>query len=69
MSAQKDPMATSRRCSICALSHPPDLAWKTCAQCGEPTDFIGNAKPNITQEEAVSILRHREFEEYLEEKK
>lgn len=57
---------TSRRCTICGISHPPDVQWKTCAQCGEKTDLIGNAAPTITQEEAVSLLRHREFEEYLE---
>lgn len=45
------------------------MEWKNCSQCGEPTDFISNAKPNITQAEAVSLLRHREFEEYLEVKK
>jgi hypothetical protein len=56
----------ARRCTICALSFPPEEAWKTCAQCGEATDPIGNAAPNITTEEATSMLRHREFEEYLE---
>lgn len=56
----------ARRCTMCALSFPPEEEWKTCAQCGEPTDPIGNAKPNVTEEEATSILRHREFDEYLE---
>lgn len=57
---------SARRCTICALSFPNDPAWKQCASCGGPTDIIGNASPNITDEEATSILRHREFTEYLE---
>lgn len=56
----------ARRCTICALSFPNDPKWLKCAQCGEPTDTIGNAGPNITDAEATSLLRAREFEEYLE---
>lgn len=58
---------TARRCTICGLSYPNDPKWEKCAQCGEPTSVIGNASPNITDEEATSILRAREFQEYLEE--
>lgn len=57
---------SARRCSICAISFPNHDKWKKCAQCGEPTDIIGNAEPNVTDVEAVSLLRNREFEEYLE---
>jgi len=60
---------SARRCTICALSFPNDMKWRQCAQCGEATDIIGNAAPNITDEEATSILRHREFREYLEKEK
>jgi len=58
---------TARRCTICALSLPSDEKWKECPQCGEGTSIIGNAEPNITDEEATKVLRAREFEEYLEE--
>lgn len=58
--------AFARRCTICALSFPNDDKWKECARCGEPTAPIGNAEPNITDEEATKVLRAREFEEYLE---
>jgi hypothetical protein len=56
----------SRRCTVCALSFPLDPKWEKCARCGEATDIIGNAAPNITDEEATSLLRAREFQEYLE---
>lgn len=59
---------SARRCTICALSFPNDEKWKKCARCGEGTDIIGNAAPNVTDEEATTILRNREFEEYLERK-
>lgn len=58
---------SARRCTICALSFPNDEKWKECARCGEGTDIIGNAAPNITDDEATKILRAREFEKYLEE--
>lgn len=57
---------TARRCSVCALSLPNDPAWEKCPQCGEPTSIIGNAEPNVTEQEATSLLRAREFQEYLE---
>lgn len=56
----------ARRCTICALSFPNDPAWEKCARCREATAVIGNAEPNVTDEEATKILRAREFEEYLE---
>lgn len=56
----------TRRCSTCALNFPDAIKWRTCARCGERTDYIGNAAPNLTDEEATSILRHREFAEYEE---
>lgn len=56
----------ARRCTICALSLPNDPAWEDCPKCGEPTDIIVNAAPNTTIEEATSLLRVREFQEYLE---
>lgn len=58
-----------RRCTICALSLPNDPAWAKCPKCGESTDIIVNAGPNTTVAEATSLLRAREFEEYLEEEK
>lgn len=58
---------STRRCTVCALSLPNDLKWKSCPQCGEDTDIIGNATPNTTEKEATSLLRAREFQEYLEE--
>lgn len=57
---------TARRCSICGLSFPNDAGWRECAQCGEETALIGNIEPNLTIEEATSLLRAREFDEYLE---
>lgn len=57
---------SARRCSVCALSFPNDPKWEKCAQCGEPTSIIGNAEPNVTDTEATSLLRQREFDEYLE---
>lgn len=63
---QAGPVA--RRCTVCALSLPNDEKWKECPRCGEGTDIIGNAEPNVTDEEATSILRRREFDEYLERK-
>lgn len=62
--AQKTPSA--RRCTICALSLPNVPAWEKCPKCGEPTDIIGNAAPNTTEAESTSLLRAREFQEYLE---
>lgn len=56
------------RCTICALSMPADPKWEKCPQCGEPTDPIGNAQPNISDEDATKLLRRREFDEYLEKK-
>lgn len=64
MSEESRPSA--RRCSICALSFPNTPRWSKCAQCGEPTDIIGNAAPNLTEKEATSLLRAREFQEYLD---
>ena len=57
---------SARRCTICALSFPNDEKWKECARCGEGTDIIGNAEPNISDEDATKMLRAREFHEYLE---
>lgn len=55
-----------RRCSICAITFPFKPAWTVCAQCGEKTDPIGNGSNHIDEAEAVSLLRHREYEEYCE---
>jgi predicted RNA-binding Zn-ribbon protein involved in translation (DUF1610 family) len=55
-----------RRCTTCALSLPNDPAWEKCPKCGESTDIIVNADPNTTAAEATSLLRAREFQEYLE---
>lgn len=55
------------RCSICALNFPDKAKWKTCAQCGEPTDRLGNATA-MDEEEANSLLNHRLFEEFLEKR-
>lgn len=57
---------SARRCTICGLSFPNDPSWEKCAQCGEDTDIIGNAEPNVTETEATSLQRAREFQEYLE---
>ncbi len=56
----------SRRCTVCGISFPHDPKWAKCAQCGEPTDIIGNAPATIDTAEALKLLHHREFEEYLE---
>jgi hypothetical protein len=56
----------ARRCTVCALSLPTGPTWERCPQCGEPTDIIGNIEPNTTEKEATSLLRAREFQEYLE---
>lgn len=66
MSEEGTTTPSARRCTICALSFPNDPKWKECAQCGEATDVIGNAAPNVTDKEATSLLRAREFQEYLE---
>lgn len=57
---------TARRCTICALSLPNSEEWKECPQCGEGTDIIRGGEPNVTEAEATSLLRQREFDEYLE---
>lgn len=64
--AQQQDIPSARRCTVCALSLPNDPKWSACPRCGEDTDIIGNAAPNVTEKEAVSLLRAREFEEYLE---
>lgn len=66
MSQEETASPSARRCTICALSFPSSPTWKKCAQCGEPTDPVGNVAPNITEKEATSLLRAREFQEYLE---
>ena len=65
--AQQQDTPSARRCTVCALSLPNDPKWSKCPQCGEATDIIGNAVPNVTEQEATSLLRAREFDEYLEE--
>jgi hypothetical protein len=69
MSDSAQTAAGCRRCTICALSLPNDPAWEKCPKCGESTDIIVNAGPNTTVAEATSLLRAREFEEYLEKEK
>ena len=54
------------RCSMCAINHPQKAEWKTCCECGEPTDPVWSPNPNVTHEEALSKRNHRNFEEYLE---
>lgn len=56
------------RCTICALEFPPDPKWQKCPRCGETTSPIqtGSANP-ISDRDATSMLRAREFQEYLEE--
>ena len=58
---------SSYRCSICAINHPPTEEWTECASCGESTDRMAHAQPNITHEEAMSMRNHRLFDEYLEQ--
>lgn len=57
----------ARRCTICGLSLPDSLTWEQCPKCGEKTDIITPATPDTTTKEATSLLRAREFQEYLEE--
>lgn len=64
--ARKENTPSARRCTVCALSLPNVPKWAQCPQCGEKTDIIGNAAPNTTEKEATSLLRAREFQEYLE---
>lgn len=66
MSDEQQDKAGTRRCSTCGLSLPNDPAWKDCPQCGELTGIIRNAEPNVTEQEATSLQRAREFQEYLE---
>lgn len=56
----------ARRCTMCGLSFTNTPRWMRCAQCGGKTDIITDGTPNCTEEEAMSMLRHREFEGYLE---
>lgn len=35
----------ARRCSLCALNYPREMAYQTCLRCGEETDGISNAEP------------------------
>lgn len=58
---------SAKRCTMCGISFPAADEWAACAQCGGKTDPISNDDPTITQEEAQSILKHRKFEEYLEQ--
>lgn len=67
MSEEATSKPSARRCSICGLSLPNDPVWEECPQCGEATQVIGNAAPNTTEQEATSLKRAREFQEYLEE--
>lgn len=53
------------RCSMCSLNFPPSDEWQACASCGEPTDAMSHAQPNINQADAVSMRNHRHFQEYL----
>jgi predicted RNA-binding Zn-ribbon protein involved in translation (DUF1610 family) len=66
MSDEKKDTPSTRRCTICALSLPNVPAWAKCPKCGEKTDIIGNVESDVTEQEAASLLRAREFEEYLE---
>lgn len=66
MSEEAVHIPSARRCTVCALSLPNDPKWAKCPQCGEDTSIIGNAEPNTTDKEATSLLRAREFQEYLE---
>lgn len=56
----------SRRCTMCGISFPNDPMWSKCAQCGGKTDLLGNAAATVDAAEALKLLHHREFEEYLE---
>lgn len=67
MSEEAQKTSGARRCTICANSLPNDPKWATCPECGGSTDIIGNATPNVTEAGATSLLRAREFQEYLEE--
>jgi hypothetical protein len=53
----------ARRCTMCGISWPEP--FKRCYQCGGATDLF-KGKPTITVEEAESIKKHYEFEQYLE---
>lgn len=54
---------TARRCTMCGISWPPQFG--KCYQCGEPTDLF-RGKPTLSVEEAYSIKKNYEFEQYLE---
>lgn len=58
-------MEVSLRCSMCALNFPDDKRFKKCLSCDEPTDRIGNVTP-MPMEEAESMLKHKQFEEFYE---
>jgi hypothetical protein len=57
---------SSYRCAAGCESWPSITDYKTCPICGEPTSMFSDIDP-ISQEEARSIKRRIEFEEYYED--
>ena len=56
-------MMPARRCSPCGLNWPDDYTnYKTCLECGEKTDGVGNAEPMSDSE-----VNHRKFEMFFKE--
>lgn len=58
-------MARGRRCDLGCESWPPLELYAKCLHCGEPTKVYGNLQP-LDEDEAKSILLHKEFETYYE---
>jgi hypothetical protein len=58
-------MAWGRRCDIGCESWPDEVLYKTCPECGQPTERFSNLRP-LDSDEALSILLHKQFETYYE---
>lgn len=58
-------MAWGRRCELGCESWPDKAMYSKCPECGEPTTRYSNMSP-LPDEEAESILLHKQFEAYYE---
>lgn len=54
----------ARRCSIGCQNWPDEQIFRHCAICGEVTQRVGNAEPDLEREEAKSLLLEYLFEKY-----
>lgn len=56
-------MAVGRRCDCGCQTWPDDKAYETCPICEQKTSKFSNLQP-LGRAEALSIVRHMEFERY-----